>query len=66
MKWTTIEGRNFCESRNGHSCALFKNELYFFGGSQHQSSPTNDFFKFSPVTATWSHLDPEGATPSER
>ncbi len=59
MKWTTMEGKSYCEGRNGHACAVFKNEIYFFGGSQHQSNPTNHFFKFSPSHATWTLIECE-------
>lgn len=63
LKWTSIEGRPFTESRHGHACALFRDELYFFGGCQAQATPTSDFFKFTPALSSWTLLDQDDPPP---
>ena len=42
-----------------------KNELYFFGGCLNGHS-THDFFKFNPVTKTWTLLQSESNVPTPR
>ena len=66
MRWSAVEGKTYTEGRNSHAAVTYHNEIYFFGGSQYHSAPTNDFFKYSPTEGVWQHFESDESLPCER
>ena len=64
-KWTTVEGKGYCDGRSGHCCAILNNEVYFFGGNTGRGT-TNDLFKYSPSVGEWIMFPHSPAAPSPR
>jgi len=56
MEWTLIETKNNIVSpRYGHTCVLFKNELFVFGGCDKNGS-SNNLFSLNLETWEWKEL----------
>lgn len=54
-------------ARAGSGCALVDDELFLFSGNQSTFQPTNDLWKFSLDTETWTEVQPsDGSTDPTR
>lgn len=64
--WTKLESLNKSPGpRDSHSCTLFQNKMYLFGGSFGNDSK-NDLFEYDLIGNSWKKLDVKGDVPSPR
>jgi N-acetylneuraminic acid mutarotase len=64
--WTKLESVNKApNSRDSHSCIVYQNKLYLFGGSGGNDSK-NDMFEYDLAASTWKRIEARGDAPSPR
>jgi len=64
--WTKLESVNKApNSRDSHSCIVYNNKLYIFGGSGGNDSK-NDMFEYDLAASTWKRVEARGDAPSPR
>lgn len=54
--WSKLNTNNGPTARRSHKCVVYKNEFYVVGGYPE----TNELWKFSFETSSWTQLSPEG------
>ncbi|KAI8324354.1 galactose oxidase, partial [Martensiomyces pterosporus] len=65
-RWSYIDyGTNVPPGRAGHSCSVYLNSIYLFGG-MNRDECFNDLWAYNLEDQKWSKVTPHGATPPAR
>lgn len=55
--WSSITGEGTRPSkRRGHSCVIYENSMFIFGGLSHDDKPLNDVYEFSFNNLRWNKI----------
>jgi N-acetylneuraminic acid mutarotase len=57
-KWETIDPKEgtMPEPRAGHSCSVYNDCIYVFGGKDDDNTKLNDFWKFDLKSHIWNQI----------